>query len=217
VNPITIPREAFSALIWQRLNSPTRALGKLFDSLDLLRADADYNTGSIDHQDAKDLQQIVGHFQPKVVAEVGTFIGRSTTVMAQAMPEGGTIYTCDVSNDIKLPEISGGTIVQYPKKSSTEMFETLIRFNQNSGASRKVCVDLFYIDGRLNPKDYALILELMHDATVVVLDDFEGIEKGVVNAMGLMQHLRNYALVYPRNHGKTAMMLPPKLVQFTAQ
>jgi predicted O-methyltransferase YrrM len=209
MNPITIPREAFSTLIWQRLNSPTRSLGKLFDSLDLLRLDADYNTGSIDHQDAKDLQQIVGHFQPEVIAEVGTFIGRSTTTMAQAMPEGGTIYTCDMNNDIKLPEIPGRTIVQYPKKSSTEMFETFI--------SRKVCVDLFYIDGRLNSKDYALILDLMHDATVFVLDDFEGIEKGVVNAMGLMRHLRNYALVYPRNYGKTAMMLPPKLVQFTAQ
>jgi len=209
MNPITIPREAFSELIWRRLNSPTRALGNLFDRLDLLRAEADYNTGSINHQDARDLQQIVGHFQPRVVAEVGTFIGRSTTTMAQAMPEGGTIYTCDVSNDIKLPEIPGATIEQFPKKSSTEMFEILI--------SRKVKVDLFYIDGRLTPKDYWLLMELMHDATVLVLDDFEGIEKGVVNAMGLMQHLRSYALVYPRNYGKTAMMLPPKLVQFTAQ
>jgi hypothetical protein len=105
--------------------------------------------------------------------------------------------------------VTGGAIVQYPKKSSTDMFEDLLK--------QKVKVDLFYIDGRLSPKDIRLILELMHNKTVFVLDDFEGVEKGVGNAMLLMQYLTGYALIYPRWNGKTAILIPATLLQFTAQ
>ena len=208
MNPIRINRAALSELIWQVI--PRRAVycTELFAELERLRSQADYNTGSISDTDAIDLQHIVSHFQPTVIAEVGTFIGRSTAAMALAMPKGGVIHTCDFSNDIKLPELNPDVrVVQYPKKSSTDMFESLI--------SAKTKVDLFYIDGRLTPKDLRLIWELAHQTTVIVLDDFEGVEKGVANAMGLLD--QGHALVYPRQGGKTAMLLPSALVQFTAQ
>jgi predicted O-methyltransferase YrrM len=209
MTPININRKTLSELVWKQIEGRGRGLGELFRKLDELRDEADYNTGSLDERDVQDLQDVVFHFRPAVVAEVGTFIGRSTMAIAHSMDEGGTIYTCDVSNDIKLPEVTGGTIVQYPKKSSTDMFEDLLK--------QKVKVDLFYIDGRLSPKDIRLILELMHNKTVFVLDDFEGVEKGVGNAMLLMQYLTGYALIYPRHTGKTAILIPGTLLQFTAQ
>lgn len=210
MNPIRINRATLSELVWNKLPYIHRPLGYQFEELERLRAQADYNTGSISDTDAIDLQHIVSHFQPTVVAEVGTFIGRSTTAMALAMPKGGVIHTCDASNAIALPELNPDVqVVQYPRKGSTEMFESLI--------SAKAKVDLFYIDGRLSPKDTRLVWELAHDKTVIVLDDFEGVEKGVANAMLLLQQFPNYALVYPRDIGKTAMMLPSGLLQFTAQ
>jgi predicted O-methyltransferase YrrM len=210
MNPIRINRATLSELVWSKLPYIHRPLGYQFEELERLRAQADYNTGSISDTDAIDLQHIVSHFQPMVVAEVGTFIGRSTAAMALAMPKGGVIHTCDASNAIALPELNPDVqVVQYPRKGSTEMFEGLI--------SAKAKVDLFYIDGRLSPKDTRLVWELAHDKTVIVLDDFEGVEKGVANAMLLLQQFPNYALVYPRDIGKTAMMLPSGLLQFTAQ
>ena len=209
MTPININRKTLSELVWKQIEGRGRGLGELFRKLDELRDEADYDTGSLNEGDVQDLQDVVFHFRPTAVAEVGTFIGRSTMAIAHSMDEGGTIYTCDVSNDIKLPEVTGGTIVQYPKKSSTDMFEDLLK--------QKVKVDLFYIDGRLSPKDIRLILELMHNKTVFVLDDFEGVEKGVGNAMLLMQYLTGYALIYPRWNGKTAILIPATLLQFTAQ
>lgn len=209
MNPIRINRAALSAAIWEQfVVSPSALDHELLKSLEGLRAQADYNTGSVGLLDLMDLHSIVQHFQPRVVAEVGTFIGRSTTTMATAMPKGGVIYTCDFSNAITLPQLATDVLAQqFQKKSSTEMFEELI--------SRKVKVDLFYIDGRLTQKDLRLVWELAHQNTVIVLDDFEGVEKGVANAMGLLT--QGHVLVYPRKGGKTAMILPGGLLMFTAQ
>ena len=210
---IEIDRRTLSQMIWLKLNvNKKRGLGAFFNDLDGLRDQADYDTGSLFVDDVIDLQDIVSHFGPLTVAEVGTFIGRSTAAMASVMQKGGMIHTCDASNDIKLPALSDTVgVCQYPRQTSTQMFKSLIESNTK--------VDLFYIDGRLAPEDYGLISELMHDRTVFVLDDFEGVEKGVVNAMGLLAHLKKvfYALVYPRGQRKTAMLVPNTLLQFTAQ
>ena len=58
--------------------------------------------------------------------------------------------------------------------------------------------------------------KLSHPKTVIVLDDFEGVEKGVANAMllGTSDHI----LIYPRTpDGKAALLVPIKLLQLTAQ
>jgi hypothetical protein len=49
------------------------------------------------------------------------------------------------------------------------------------------------------------------------LDDFEGVEKGVINAANLMRSLMpTHHLVYPYR-SLTAMILPKSMVEFTAQ
>ena len=213
MNPITIDRAMLSEMVWRRLRSDSpRRISEWFAKADELREQADYNTGSLDRGDVADLQEIVSHFQPVTVAEVGTFIGRSTAAMAKVMQEGGMIHTCDVSNDIKLPLFSNAVgVCQYPKQTSTQMFQSLV----GSGTR----VDLFYVDGRLAADDLQLIKKLMHDRTVFVLDDFVGVEKGVANAMNLLAGLGApfYTLIYPRLMRKTAMLVPNTLLQFTAQ
>ena len=213
MNPITIDRAMLSEMVWRRLRSDSpRRISEWFAEADELREQADYNTGSLDRGDVADLQEIVSHFQPVTVAEVGTFIGRSTAAMAKVMQEGGMIHTCDVSNDIKLPLFSNAVgVCQYPKQTSTQMFQSLV----GSGTR----VDLFYVDGRLAADDLQLIKKLMHDRTVFVLDDFVGVEKGVANAMNLLAGLGApfYTLIYPRLMRKTAMLVPNTLLQFTAQ
>lgn len=213
VRAIHIDRAMLSEMVWRRLRSDSpRRISEWFAEADELREQADYNTGSLDRGDVEDLQDIVEHFSPGMVAEVGTFIGRSTAAMATVMPKGGVIHTCDASNDIRLPQINPNVLVhQYPKQTSTEMFESLI--------STGVKVDLFYIDGRLSAGDFQLIKKLIHDRTVFVLDDFVGIEKGVANAMNLLAGLGPsfYGLIYPKLLRKTAMLVPNTLLCFTAQ
>lgn len=210
---IQINRRTLSRVIWEQIGHhfPPPALHRQLDACQDLRSNADYDTGSISDSDAEDLYGIVRYFSPFMVAEVGTFIGRSTMTMAHAM-EAGNVYTCDASNDITLPTALGceTVIEQFTRSTSTEMFKRLVE--------RSAKVDLFYLDGRIPVDDLPLINSLMHDQSVFVLDDFEGIEKGVANAAMLMGQLGPYyVLVYPRGNGKTAMMLPRTLLEFTNQ
>jgi hypothetical protein len=114
------------------------------------------------------------------------------------------IYTCDHSNNI---DLGVPNIFQYPKKSSTDMFKDM--------AEKKVGVDLLYLDGRLQQDDFQHFPKIIHDQTIFVFDDFEGIEKGVVNAM--MLEGANRLLIYPREGRKTAVSLPFTLLQFVPQ
>ena len=206
MNPIRINRMAFSPVIWAVLSKEITPY--ILRNDEELVAQADYKTGSLGDEDCAELRGIVRHFKPKVIAEVGTYIGRSTRAMADGM-SGGVIYTCDASNDIKLPDLYGGAVEQFPKQTSTQMFTTLVE--------RGVQVDLFYLDGRLAGADTDLMANLSRDA-VIVLDDFEGIEKGVANASLLLStQFAGHILVYPRPSRKTALLLPQSAVQFVAQ
>ena len=210
MNPVQIGRQRFSNIFWgivdERVDDyPYEVIEKIVEDQQKLRADADYNTGSVPYDDAVELYKLAKFFQPKVIAEVGTFIGVSTTVMYEACKGEVDIYTCDVSNDIKLN--LPFHIHQYPKTSSTDMFKDL--------ADKKVNVDLLYLDGRLQQEDFQYFPKIIHDQTIFVFDDFEGIEKGVVNAM--MLEGANRLLIYPRESRKTAVSLPYTLLQFVPQ
>ena len=149
------------------------------NSLEKLRSVATYNTGSISLSSAFSLFLLVKHFKPMRIIEIGTFIGKSTISMASAMEEftdKGEIFTCDASNEIKLPYVGNTKITQFMKQDSTKMLECLTgKF------------DLLFIDGRIKNADIKIILNLITDKSIIVFDDFEGIEKGVANLMLLRQ------------------------------
>jgi predicted O-methyltransferase YrrM len=209
MNPVQIGRHRFSDIFWgivdERVDDyPYEVIEKIVEEQQKLRADADYNTGSVPYDDAVELYKLAKFFQPKVIAEVGTFIGVSTRTMNLAMERLVDIYTCDHSNNINLDVPN---IFQYPKQSSTQMFKDM--------AEKKVGVDLLYLDGRLQQEDFQYFPQIIHDQTIFVFDDFEGTEKGVVNAM--MLEGANRLLIYPREGRKTAVSLPFTLLQFVPQ
>jgi predicted O-methyltransferase YrrM len=210
MNPVQIGRRRFSDIFWgivdERVDEyPYEVIEKIVEDQQKLRSDADYNTGSVPYDDAVELYKLAKFFQPKVIAEVGTFIGVSTRTMRLGA-SSADIYTCDVSNRIQV-DSSDTKLHQYPKTSSTDMFKDL--------AEKKVGVDLLYLDGRLQQEDFQYFPKIIHDQTIFVFDDFEGIEKGVVNAM--MLEGANRLLIYPREGRKTAVSLPFTLLQFVPQ
>ncbi len=192
--------------------------------LEQLRAQAEYNTGSINHSSAFVLYSLCNYFQPSTIAEVGTFVGKSTLSMARAI-EGtpnAQIHTCDFSNAIELDLQTTVNIVQHKKKSSTQMFTSM----KDSGLK----VDLLAIDGRLTREDLTLIQAITYDQTIVTMDDFEGIEKGIYNAILLnaAARFKNHLLIYPPflesltklgfiSTCTTALLIPAGLVAYTAQ
>lgn len=202
-----------SGLFWQAVKTKKYWSIPVDRDFDSLREQADYNTGSMSSSDMMDIIEVTDYFQPKVIAEVGTFIGRSTYSLATAAGDGALIYTCDSSNDIKLPLPPPGSarVIQCPRTSSTDMFRRMLADGHANS------VDLLYIDGRLTEEDNRLVFNLSHKNTVFVLDDFEGIEKGVANAFLLLRERPEYMLVYPKPEGKTAVLVPFGLVQFTPQ
>jgi hypothetical protein len=82
-------------------------------------------------------------------------------------------------------------------------------------AEKNAKVDLVYLDGRLSQQDVEPLNKIIHEKTVFVMDDFEGVEKGVVNAMMLESVGR--VLIYPREGRKTAISIPLTVLQIVPQ
>ena len=59
--------------------------------------------------------------------------------------------------------------------------------------------DLGFLDGRLINNDVEHISKIITDKSIIVLDDFVGIEKGVSNALALAQAmpLKKHLLILP--------------------
>jgi predicted O-methyltransferase YrrM len=209
MNQVQIGRKRLSEIVWSIIDErvgdyPFETIEKIVEDQQKRRVDADYNTGSVPVDDAFELYKIVKFFQPAVIAEVGTFIGVSTKVMNLASNGMVNIYTCDMSNAI---DLDTPNIHQYPKTASPDMFKAL--------ADKDWKVDLVYLDGRLSQQDLEPLSKIIHADTVFVFDDFEGIEKGVINAMMVESFSR--ALIYPREGRKTAISIPFSLLQIVPQ
>lgn len=220
----------FSEIFWNSIlghtDSKTKQLQELIldlDKLEILRENADYNTGSISISDAWCLYSLIDYFKPEFVAEIGTFIGKSTWSMAKSLEtqtdKSSKIYTCDISNNIKIPWKGKVVINQFPKIGSTDMLKKI-----------KNNIDFLLLDGRLTNNDNIELERLLHPNSIIALDDFEGIEKGVSNLFALkrIEKLKNHFLVYPckqeylkkiglSSHSLTAILLPANLIQLSNQ
>lgn len=197
-------------------------LSQRLNALDNLRSEALNNTGSISLAAAWSIYGVVRHFRPKRIIEVGTFIGKSTISMASALEDiliPGEIFTCDAHNDLKLPWSGQTRINQFPMTRSGDMFMAI-----------DAPCDMVFLDGRLKKSDLQLLDPLITQETVFALDDFEGMEKGVINLTHLMtlEKLQNHFLVYPpsfewlakrghTSHSITAVLMPISRFSFTRQ
>ncbi len=233
MTPFRLNQRKIGHLLWRSLlteflgfpNKNLEIFKSELNDLELLRSSAEYNTGSISFFSGFALAALTNHFRPKSIVEVGTFIGRSTIAMARGLDfanSGATIHTCDNSNNIDLPYEKGlSKIIQHKMKVSTEMFKKI--------SEDKLSVDMFHFDGRITDEDLQIINNLKHEKTIYLLDDFEGIEKGVVNAIRMSGIIRGtHLLIYPPENifensfsfpgtSSTAMFFPTSLLAFTNQ
>ena len=196
-------------------------------SLEALRKQAEYDTGSISTTSAWCLHAAVRNFQPEVILEVGTFIGKSTIAMGLALDvckRPGTIHTCDFSNSMPLPALCKSPIVQYPKTSSSDMITAMLAKNMAG------TVDFLHLDGRLSDEDVKQLAILCKPDAVFAFDDFEGIEKGIANYKKTFDSglFPGRVLIPPcaedlSHHfgffdgSRTALWVPIKFINLTAQ
>lgn len=207
-----------------------RQIVEFYKENEIKRQYADYNTGSVGLLDIFNLVCLTKFFSFEKVVEVGTFIGNSTQAIAYGCTLGereSVIHTCDYSNDIRINNLfATSEIVQYPKTSSTQMLTKLV----NEGFQS----DFVYLDGRLAAEDLNLLDKVSHEKTVIGFDDFEGIEKGVINLsmvagmkkFGAHIHVAPVAFdvfqglpIWTSTSTKSIMMLliPPSYFSFTRQ
>jgi hypothetical protein len=203
------------------------ALFRDLGGLDRLSHAAHYKTGSISTSTQWALFALAYQWHPEVVAEIGTYIGKSTIALARGADAAGVeceVHTCDASNTMELPRLSKSRIVQYPGNTSTLMLTEMI---EDGFAGR---VNLMHIDGRLAKEDITLVAQLCASDAVLAIDDFEGIEKGVANLFNLRtaKAFSNHQLFYPpsnlmmRRIGfddrcTTALLAPREVIQLSAQ
>ena len=189
------------------------------------RARMAYNTGSISPSTGLALYALAARLEPRVIFEIGTFIGKSAVAIALGTESAGiadaVLHTCDGSNDFHLKHSGTTRMVGYPRKTSTQALGEL---------PPGLAVDLFHFDGRVADADLPLIGKLMKPTSVIALDDFEGFEKGVANLSLLRAQpfLRSHILAYPPDrkllaefgmHSRclTAVLLPAGMFGFTPQ
>lgn len=156
----------------------------MYDTCESFRSRAHFNTGSVSLDACLMLRSLCELWQPRTIAEIGTFIGRTTC----AMRASDAIYTCDKDNDcLPIDPPTPCRVVQFPKQTSTQML-TALQGQQ---------IDLFLFDGRIQPQDVPLIQALSHERTIFVFDDFNGEEKGVVNCRTLWPMVPTYRRTRP--------------------
>ena len=230
---INISFKYFSEIFWRRIfenqdywQYEKEMLFKKLNELENLRRQATYNTGSINPLASWALYCLARFFKPKNVIEVGTFIGKSTLSIATAVETekiaGASIHTCDQSNDIDIPNDTDCEIIQYKKSTSLDMLKK-IPFKKNS-------CSFIHIDGRISKNDIELIETLASSDSIIVLDDFEGNEKGVANYDMLSQSkiFKQHIVAYPPGLQfaekmnffetcNTAVCMPAHLIKITRQ
>lgn len=187
------------------------------------------NSGSIGIGSALSLVMAAQKKAPKLIAEVGTYIGNSAAAMGFGAALSGQavqLITCDIHPctqqpfaGLNLPEGSKAQVVQ---GSSTQMFEFLV--------SKSAQLDMLHLDGRLRKDDLALLGKLLKPDTLIALDDCEGDEKGHMN-LDLLRRaglINNHAFVEPfprklfgrwglETRSITGFLIPKASISFTRQ
>ncbi len=183
--------------------------------------------GSISLESTKMLWLLARYFSPKIVGEIGTYIGRSTL----AISFGGInsvekIFTCDgtfdeldlkviqqnLPNSEKVSSIE--KINYFGKTMSTDML-TKVKEQGNE-------IDFLFLDGRISPKDCELLVETTSSDCVILVDDFEGVEKGVSNVFMLRSVFKGHLLIEPEvlegfDRGNLAVLVPSSILSLSRQ
>ena len=187
------------------------------------------NSGSINQGSAISLFLASYNRAPKIIAEVGTYIGSSAASIgcgAGLNQQPVQLITCDVNpctdkpfSGLNMPKGSQAHVIQ---GTSTQMFKKL--------AIKKVKLDMLHLDGYLKPSDTNILQKILKDDTLIALDDCERGEKGHIN-LDLMRReglILGHVFVepFPRDlfkrwgletRSSTGLLVPRSLIEFTRQ
>lgn len=133
-------------------------------------------TGSMSRRSALILWLLSKYFQPKVIVEVGTHIGRSTMALAGGSDCLVRLFTCDAGVPAFDPSWSDHELqkkLSFYNCGSTKLFSSMVKEN--------IKADLFFFDGEIMPDDREFIKQLAHEKSVLIFDDCEGVTKGIEN------------------------------------
>jgi predicted O-methyltransferase YrrM len=211
---------------WAELRSTSRAPDAvsdtytIFEHADKIAKSFPNPTGSISRASCELIWLLARYFEPKHIAEVGTFIGRSTLALQRGAKETlQSLATCDFTYDMwQAPDAEAKAKIRYfGKTPSQRMFQQLISEGQK--------IDLFLIDGRIGNDDIDLISQLKTNSSVFIVDDFEGTEKGVVNAVVLRERFKDLFLIAPEFDFREgwndshclAVLVPTSIIRLTRQ
>ena len=206
MNKLYLSEAMLTEVFWPRLRQAVDALPEASATAESILAASrvihqrfpQETAGSVSKDAVRTLWLLARYFRPRVIAEVGTFIGRSTLALSEGAGESlREMHTCDYSfSEFGVPQEfessfkNAEKIVYYAKTASTQMFRSML-------PNHKGAVDCFFMDGRLSNEDLLLIQELRSPEAVFIVDDFEGVEKGVANALLLRQAFKDLVLVRP--------------------
>jgi hypothetical protein len=206
MNKVYLSEAMLSEVFWARLRNAAVALPEaneitesiLVASRIVHKRFPPETAGSVSKDTARKLWLLGRYFRPKIIAEVGTFIGRSTLALSEGAGDSlQQMHTCDYSfAEFGVPaEFSSQfknakKITYHAKTPSTQMFNGMLK-------QHRECVDCFFLDGRLSAEDIEPIKILRSKNVVFILDDFEGTEKGVANATLLRQVFNDLILLRP--------------------
>ena len=187
------------------------------------------NSGSICIGSALTLYLVAQSCSPKLIVEVGAYIGNSAASLAYGAGLNGNpieLISCDVNPCCQNPfeglSLPAGSTCKVDNGKSTEMFSLLVR------EARKI--DMLHLDGRLLDDDIDLLKLLLKDNTIIALDDCEANEKGHVNLDILeksgITKLYSYISPFPREifrlwnietFSRTGLLVPRAMIRFTKQ
>ena len=187
------------------------------------------NSGSIGFGSALSLFLAAHVKAPKLIAEVGTYIGNSAAAMGYGSgmaQQAVQLITCDMNPCTQQPfaglQLPDGSKAQVVQGSSTKMFEFL--------TSKGAKIDMLHLDGRLMKDDLKLLGQVLKQDTLIALDDCEGDEKGHMN-LDLLRRaglIKSHAYVEPfskelfrywglETHSRTGFLLPQSSISITRQ
>ncbi len=158
-----------------------------------------FDNGSISIQDARLLYILVRNLKPKTIFEIGTWIGTSAMVMAEAMRmnnNGGHIYTCDANTYYALDATYDDIITPIHAYSDKALQEL----------PKEAIIDFVFADGELTfPTIKVLKQKLANNATIATHDFTLPAEKGVLNLVRMqLASFCKYTYVLPNENTHTS-------------
>jgi len=159
---------------------------KLAEFSDIVHKNVD--TGMQDSTGGSDcnfLYLLIRKFKPKVIVEIGTWIGSTCFSMAQAVRKNGVgkIVTIDIKNACQIPSEYDDIIEYNPNTYSSVVLDRMIKAGEQ--------IDLMFNDGMVDEFGMKLINQLFHVNSIFVTHDYvPPFDKGNDAVIEFMEHYK---------------------------